>query len=96
MNLVINTIVCDIRDIEGDRLHGVRTIPVLLGRENTRLALIALASSMWFMQPITLLSAITVLFGYAMIFLPFREWFVDGDWTIIMGIYMILSHIMHY
>jgi 4-hydroxybenzoate polyprenyltransferase len=32
----INTVVFDIRDEEGDRRHGIRTLPVVLGPERTR------------------------------------------------------------
>ena len=36
VQLFINTILCDIRDIEGDRVSGLRTIPIVLGLNKTR------------------------------------------------------------
>lgn len=42
----INSIIFDIRDIEGDALSGVRTIPVSLGREKTKIFLIILNSTL--------------------------------------------------
>ena len=36
IQLFINTILCDIRDIEGDRASGLRTIPLVLGLSKTR------------------------------------------------------------
>ena len=51
-SVFINSVICDIRDIEGDRLNKVRTIPVLLGTQRTKLTLGVLASCMWVMLPI--------------------------------------------
>jgi len=45
MKSMINTVLFDIRDIEGDRLNGIRTIPVRLGLERTRAMLLALNST---------------------------------------------------
>jgi 4-hydroxybenzoate polyprenyltransferase len=42
----INSIIFDVRDIEGDRMSGVRTIPVSLGREKTKLLLLILNSTL--------------------------------------------------
>ena len=38
----VNTVIFDMRDIEGDSISGVDTIPVLLGAEKTRILLICL------------------------------------------------------
>lgn len=40
----INSIIFDVRDIEGDRLCGVKTLPVSLGRKNTKILLLILNS----------------------------------------------------
>jgi 4-hydroxybenzoate polyprenyltransferase len=48
--LTINALVYDYRDIEGDRLTGTRTIPVLLGQRRTRGLLIALAAALVLMS----------------------------------------------
>lgn len=42
IQLITNTIVCDIRDIEGDKASGFRTIPIVLGLVKTRKLLLAL------------------------------------------------------
>lgn len=87
----INTVLYDIRDVEGDRENGVRTIPVLLGKKRTvcmllllNSALLLLVSFAGSLQPIALAM---ILYGYAYI-LYFRErrdplvldFFVDGEW----------------
>lgn len=54
----INSIIFDIRDIEGDKKCGVRTIPVSLGREKTKILLLILNS--------TLLLWLLVFRGYFM------------------------------
>lgn len=40
--LFFNMLLCDLRDLAGDRASGVRTVPVALGEERTRLLLVAL------------------------------------------------------
>ena len=88
-------VICDIRDIEGDGLHGVRTIPVMLGVEWTKLVLVIITSAMWFLLPVSGKSMIAILASYALIVLPYHEWLVDGDWIIITGISMALSQVLH-
>ncbi len=46
MKSIINTILFDVRDIEGDRLSGIRTIPVKLGVRKTRKLLLALNTTL--------------------------------------------------
>ena len=41
----VNSVVCDIRDIEGDTANGIRTIPVGIGKEKTKKILSALTFS---------------------------------------------------
>ena len=48
--LGINSLVFDLRDIVGDRLHGTPTIPARLGGGLTRLLLLALGASMVFLS----------------------------------------------
>ena len=48
--LGINSLVFDLRDIAGDRLHGTPTIPARLGGGLTRLLLLALGASMVFLS----------------------------------------------
>ena len=40
--LLFNMILCDLRDIDGDRTLGIRSLPVLLGKTRTRHLLVAL------------------------------------------------------
>jgi 4-hydroxybenzoate polyprenyltransferase len=42
----INSVIFDIRDIEGDRESNIRTIPVLLGRDKTKRLLLILNSTL--------------------------------------------------
>jgi 4-hydroxybenzoate polyprenyltransferase len=42
----INTVIFDVRDIEGDRMSGVRTIPVFFGRYNSKNLLLGLNSTL--------------------------------------------------
>ncbi len=44
--LFINTILFDVRDIEGDRISDVRTIPVVFGRQKTKNLLLILNSTL--------------------------------------------------
>ncbi len=46
LKVFINTVLFDVRDIEGDRLAGAATIPVSLGRQKTRNVLLALNSTL--------------------------------------------------
>ena len=48
--LGINSLVFDLRDIAGDRLHGTPTIPVRLGGKLTSFLLIGLGASMVFLS----------------------------------------------
>lgn len=45
MKSLINTMLFDVRDIEGDRINGIKTIPVKLGLEKSRILLILFNSS---------------------------------------------------
>jgi len=100
VRVFINTIIFDIRDIDGDRENGIMTIPVLLGNSRTA-ALLLIANStllpwLWWDGPSRLLAAIMVLYGYAII-LYFRkkrnsmalDFFVDGEWMIAILLFTI-------
>lgn len=90
-----NSVICDIRDIKGDRINGVRTIPVMLGAERTRLVIVILTSVMWFLLPLSLLSVTAIAYGYRMIYSRFQEELVDGDWLIILVFFKALSQVIH-
>jgi len=44
VKIFVNAVSFDIRDIEGDKKSGVRTIPVLLGRSRTKILLLGIQS----------------------------------------------------
>ncbi len=72
--LFINTVLFDVRDIEGDGANGVITIPVLLGIEKTRILLLILNSTLisWlvfsylqgFFQKYLLIIIFAISYGY--------------------------------
>jgi 4-hydroxybenzoate polyprenyltransferase len=74
IKVFINTVLFDVRDVEGDRLAGAATIPVSLGRQKTRGLLLGLNSTLlpWiaisifqglFYRYIAILAA-TVVYGF--------------------------------
>ena len=90
----INTVLYDIRDVEGDKETGVRTMPVLLGTRKTTIILLVMNSTLLFLltfveADIRLLMAALILYGYVYI-LYFRkrrsplqlDFFVDGEWML--------------
>jgi 4-hydroxybenzoate polyprenyltransferase len=98
----INTVIYDIRDEEGDRDIGVKTIPVLLGKKKAVYLLLLMNSALLPLlvfagsfQPIAIAM---VPYGYAYI-LYFRErrnplvldLFVDGEWMYACALFMTLK-----
>ena len=90
----IATVLYDIRDVEGDKRSGIRTMPVILGTKKTAKILLVLNSTLLPLLP--LISGVTkllitgfVIYGYGCIFY-FRtrrdplilDLFVDGEWTL--------------
>jgi len=75
---LINAVLFDIRDIEGDRISGVRTMPVVLGRQKTKNLLLILNSTLipWL--------AISYLSGFFYQYLPVLIFAIAyGYWYII-------------
>ncbi|NYT00211.1 MAG: UbiA family prenyltransferase [Methanocellales archaeon] len=70
----INTVVFDVRDIEGDKMSGVRTIPVFFGRRNSKnlllglnstlLIWLALSYAMGFFRQYVLVLIFCIFYGY--------------------------------
>jgi 4-hydroxybenzoate polyprenyltransferase len=92
--LYINTVLYDIRDIEGDRENGVRTLPVLIGAKKTVGFLLALncVNLIWLSfvnYSIRPIAVALILYGF-MYIIYFRkrrnfmimDFFVDGEWII--------------
>ncbi len=88
----INSTLCDLKDINGDRENGVRTIPVILGPKKTRSILLALNSTLLPLQLLmngksAIVYALMVMSEYAFILCfdetsnpSVLEFFVDGEW----------------
>jgi 4-hydroxybenzoate polyprenyltransferase len=98
----INTVIFDIRDVDGDRANGIRTLPVIMGERKTTFTLLAVNSTLipWLMagRGSELLAVIMILYGYAFI-LGFRrirspltmELFVDGEWMMACMLFLVIK-----
>ena len=74
LKVFINTVLFDVRDVEGDRLAGAKTIPVSLGREKTRTLLLGLNSTLFLWVALSILQGLfykhiavlvaSVVYGY--------------------------------
>jgi len=96
----IDTILYDVRDVEGDRENGIKTMATLLGEGRTTLVLLAANSTLipWLVfvdETVRPLALALVLYGYAYI-LYFRtkrnpltlDFFVEGQWLLISVVYI--------
>jgi len=77
MKSMINTILFDVRDIEGDRINGINTIPVKLGLEGSRTLLLLLNSTFipWLI--------VVYHFGYFLDYLPVLLFAILNGYTYI-------------
>ena len=64
VKIFINTIIFDIRDIEGDRKNNIKTIPVAMGKSGTKKLLFAINSSLVFWL------AVSIYFGLFTPYIP--------------------------
>lgn len=103
VKVFINAVLFDVRDVEGDREMGIRTMPILLGFRRTTVILLGLNSTLLLclvhlegmLKPLAL---IMVLYGYINI-LYFSErrspialdFFVDGQWMIAVILFSVLK-----
>lgn len=90
----IDTVLYDMRDVEGDRLNGVRTIPVMMGKRKTTAILLAANSTLLSLLPlmhwdVKLFAAILIAygFGYIIYFMEkidplVLDFLVEGEWMI--------------
>jgi 4-hydroxybenzoate polyprenyltransferase len=88
----INSVLYDMRDIDGDRVSGIRTIPVMLGIKKSSLILLALNCtillSLFYLEGMArLLSIALTIYGYVYIAYFGRiqgpltlDFFVEGEW----------------
>lgn len=77
IKFLVNTMSFDIRDIEGDKKSGVRTIPVLLGRSRTKILLLGIQSTLiiWLLIVVSegifahywLVFAFSIIYGFCYI-----------------------------
>lgn len=101
VKVFINTILYDVRDVEGDRAAGVKTIPSLLNTPKTTMVLLVINSSLTAIlalinQPIRSLLMAMILYGYLCI-IYFRkrrspmilDLFADGEWMIFSILYIL-------
>lgn len=90
----VDTVLYDMRDVEGDRLNGVRTIPVILGRRWSTTLLLAFNSTLlltllFMHEYVRLFAALLIIYGYGYI-IYFREeinpisldFLVEGEWML--------------
>jgi 4-hydroxybenzoate polyprenyltransferase len=76
--LFINTVLFDIRDIEGDRMSGVRTIPVVFGRQKTKNLLLILNSTLILWLAISYLSGFFHQYLLVLIFaVAYGYWYIS-------------------
>ena len=71
----INTVLFDVRDVEGDSKSGTRTIPVLIGIPKTRLLLLTLQSLLVIWLIISLKSGFFLKFAPILLFSMFYGYF---------------------
>jgi 4-hydroxybenzoate polyprenyltransferase len=88
--LLFNMVMCDLRDLAGDRAHGTRSIPVLLGERKTQFFLLTLLAAQFFLALANgwiLLGFLCAVYLAALLLAlrqrkaqpeSFYEWFVEG------------------
>ncbi len=97
----INTVLFDVRDVEGDTLNGVKTIPVVIGVKRTRQMLLLIQSLLvvWFVLFSDLFSKYyailiaSMIYGYLyIIYFCNTEHHSDMSWDILLdGEWIIMS-----
>lgn len=90
----VDTVLYDMRDVEGDRMNRIRTVPVILGMRKTTAVLLAVNSTLLplllFMNgDVRLFTAIFIAYGYAYIVYfidkidPLAlDFLVEGEWML--------------
>ena len=77
LKVFIDSVVLDVRDIEGDQKAGVRTIPVSLGRNKTRNLLLLLNSTLIVWLAFSLYHGLFYPYLFALIFsVLYGYWFI--------------------
>ena len=105
LGLLINTIIFDIKDIKGDRIHKIKTLPVVIGINKTKKVCYMILLSMffvWLLQfsisfwNLLLLPFIVYVFSYIYFADEKRPWwyfgvFVDGEFFTLLPLLIIFS-----
>lgn len=90
----INSTLCDLKDVNGDRESGVRTIPVVLGPRKTKNILLTLSCTLlpllFFAKGrLLIIISLLILTEYIFIFSfsesscpSILEFFIDGEWLL--------------
>lgn len=99
----IDTVLYDMRDVKGDRLNGVRTIPVMLGERKTTALLLIANSTLLSLLPFTckdvrLFTTVLVVygFGYIIYFMGkidplVLDFLVEGEWMLATFLLILIS-----
>jgi 4-hydroxybenzoate polyprenyltransferase len=103
VKVFINSILYDIRDVDGDRVSGIKTIPVLLGTKKTTMIQLVVNSTIILLLifldgPARLLVAGMMLYGYVFIIFfslcqnpLLLDAFEDGEWMIFSVTYSLFA-----
>jgi len=90
----INSTLCDLKDVNGDRESGVRTIPVVLGPQKTKKILLTLNCTLLplllftkgrflFIISLLILTEYIFIFSFSESSCPsILEFFIDGEWLL--------------
>mgnify|MGYP001222994875 CR=1 FL=1 len=62
--MVVDTVLCDLRDVPGDARAGVMTIPVLIGREKTLIGLAAICATLAYFSLFVAMSGLFLVFYF--------------------------------
>jgi len=90
----VDTILYDVRDVEGDRLNRIGTVPVIMGLRKTRALLVAVNITLICMLPfmygdVRTLVSILIVYGlaYTLYLMKKRnpqilDFLVEGEWML--------------
>ena len=99
----INSTLCDLKDVNGDRESGVRTIPVVLGPRKTKNILLILNCTLlplllFAKGRLMIIISLLILIEYIFIFSfsesscpPTMEFFIDGEWLLTIALLYLMK-----
>lgn len=59
--MIVDTVLCDLRDVPGDMRAGVKTIPVLIGRRRTLIVLAVICAALVYFSPLAAMSGLLLV-----------------------------------